>query len=53
MGSFFAGGRWRDWGLGLSAEGFHTDGYVLVNYPTARSRGLALAQQARQGFGAG
>jgi len=26
---------------------------LSVNYPTARSRGLALAQQAGQGFGAG
>lgn len=31
MGSLFAGGRWRNWGLALSAEGFRTDGYVLVD----------------------
>lgn len=35
--SLFAGGRKNGWGAQLSAEAFHTDGYILVDEP---ERGL-------------
>lgn len=36
LASLFAGGRWSKWGIALAAEGFRTDGYILVD---GRARG--------------
>jgi len=44
-GSFFAGGRARGWGAKLGVEGFHTDGYLLVD---DEDRGLVDTRAASE-----